>query len=114
MRSNPECAGPRNHQLRGDDTGIDTHGGVAEGAPCRVGGDGEHRSLLDCTARGVGSPRVASTTGRYAATSAGAGTRQKDGSDRLRVDSTVAQLRLATEFLPAGGSSVHAAHAGAG
>ena len=42
------------------------------------------------------------------------GARQKDRSDRLRVDSAPAQLRLAAGFVSSRRSSVHAAHAGAG
>ena len=48
------------------------------------------------------------------ATGAGAGRGQKDGSDRLRMDSAAAQLRLAAGFVPAGGNHMHAAHPGAG
>jgi hypothetical protein len=50
----------------------------------------------------------------HAATGAGAGAGQKDGCERLRMDSAAAQLRLAAGIVPAGGSRVHAAHAGAG
>jgi hypothetical protein len=45
---------------------------------------------------------------------AGAGTGQEIGPDRLRVDPTAAQLRLAAGFVPAGRSDLHAAHVGAG
>src|SRR5579864_7061343 len=42
------------------------------------------------------------------------GTGQEIGPDRLRVDPTAAQLRLAAGFVPAGRSDLHAAHVGAG
>src|SRR5579864_7639769 len=42
-----------------------------------------------------------------------AGTGQEIGPDRLRVDPTAAQLRLAAGFVPAGRSDLHAAHVGA-
>jgi hypothetical protein len=114
MRSDPGWERPRKSQLRGDDARIDRHGGVAESATGRVGGDGEHRGVLDCTARSVGSARSAIAAGGYTATGAGAGAGQKDGPDRLRVDSAAAQLRIAAGFVPTGGSGLHAADAGAG
>src|SRR6202030_3364011 len=98
----------------GNDRRTVTHGGVAESTAGRVGGDGKHRSVLDCPARGAGSARSATAAGRYSAADASAGTGQKIGPDRLRVDSTAAQLRLAARFVPAGGSGVHAADASAG
>ena len=39
---------------------------------------------------------------------------KKSRPDRLRVDSTAAQLRFAARFVPAGGSGVHATDASAG
>jgi len=42
------------------------------------------------------------------------GAGQKDGPDGLRVDSAAAQLRIAAEFVPTGGSGLHAADTGAG
>src|SRR5262252_3808537 len=38
---------------------------------------------------------------------AGAGTRQENRSDRLRMDSTAAQLRIVARFLPAPGTNLH-------
>ena len=104
----------RNRQLRGDHGGIDSYGGVAESATGRVGGDGEHRSLLDCSARGVGSVRSGSAARGSTATGAGARARQKDRPDGLRVDSAAAQLRIAAGFVSTGGIGLHAADAGAG
>ena len=64
----------RNRQLRGERRrNYDTC--MAEwlkNASGRIGGDGEHRSLLDCSARGVGSARSASAASGYTATGAGA------------------------------------------
>jgi hypothetical protein len=39
---------------------------------------------------------------------------QEDGPDGLRVDSAAAQLRIASQFVPTGGSGLHAADTGAG
>jgi hypothetical protein len=70
--------------------------------------------LLDCPTRGAGSARSAGAAGGHTTADAGAGTGQEIGPDRLRVDPTAAQLRLAAGFVPAGRSDLHAAHVGAG
>src|SRR5579863_4147791 len=114
------CAATRDRSARevarlwGNDRRAATHGGVAEDPAGRVGGDGKHRGLLDCSARGVRRTGVTVAAGGYPAAGKGTGAGQKDRSDRLRVDSTAAQLRLAARFVPAEGGGVHAAHAGAG
>src|ERR1700722_7651522 len=114
MRSDRGGERSRNRQLRGDDGGTDTHGGVAESTAGRVGGIRKHRSVLDCPARGAGRARFASAAGGYTATGAGARAGQKDRPDGLRVDSAAAQLRITAGFVSTGGSSLHAADAGAG
>src|ERR1700722_27267 len=48
MRSDRGGERSRNRQLRGDDGGTDTHGGVAESTAGRVGGIRKHRRGLDC------------------------------------------------------------------
>src|SRR5436305_4857446 len=114
MRSDRGWEWSRNRQLRSDDAGTATHGGVAESATGRVGGDGEHGGVLDCPARSSRSARFAGAAGGYTATGRGAGTRPKNRPHGLRVDSAAAQLRLAAGFVPTEGSGVHAADAGAG
>src|SRR6516162_3991553 len=104
----------RNRQLQSNDAGIAAPGGVAESTSGRVGGDGEHGSLLDCSPRGVRSARFASLSGGYATTGAGTGAGQENRSQRLRVDAAAAQLRTAAGFVPAGGSGMHAANPGTG
>jgi hypothetical protein len=114
MRSDRGGERSRNRQLRGDDGGIDSLGGMAQATSARVGRDGERRSLLDCSARGVGGARFAGAAGGYTTAGAGSGAGQKDGPDGLRVDAAAAQLRIASQFVPTGGSGLHAADAGAG
>src|ERR1700723_714639 len=104
MRSDRGGERSRNRQLRGDDGGTDTHGGVAESTAGRVGGIRKHRSVLDCPARGAGRARFASAAGGYTATGAGARAGQKDRPDGLRVDSAAAQLRITAGFVSTGGS----------
>src|SRR6516225_8334661 len=114
MRCDPGGERSRNCQLRGDDAGITAPGGVAESTSGKVSSDGEHGSLLDCSARGVRSARFASLAGGYATTGAGTGAGQENRSQRLRVDAAAAQLRTAAGFVPAGGSRLQAADAGTG
>src|SRR5499427_7354755 len=113
MRSDPGWEGSRDCQLWGNDAGTGAHGGMAESPTSRVGGDGEYGSLLDCSPRDIGSPRFQNAAGGYTPTGAGAGSRQEDRPNRLRVDSAAAQLWVVARFVPAGGNRVHAADAGA-
>src|ERR1700751_946723 len=73
----------RSSSLWGHDRRADTHGGVAESTAGRVGGQGKHRGVLDCPARGAGSARFASAAGGYPAAGASAGAGQKIGPERL-------------------------------
>src|SRR5262249_42768972 len=71
VRSNAGQKRSGSSQLWGNDRRTDTHGGVAESTAGRVGGDGKHRRVLDCPARGAGRARSAGAAGGYTATGAG-------------------------------------------
>src|SRR5215831_9572074 len=100
MRSDGGWKGSRNCQLRSDDAGVAAHGSLAESAAGGIGGDGEHRGLLDCSARGVGGAGLAGAAGEHSPVSAGTGAEQKKRPHGLRMDSAAAQLWIAAGFVP--------------
>src|SRR5436309_9374555 len=114
MCSDSGWKGARNRQFRSDDPGVDSHGGVAESAAGGIGGDGEHRGLLDRSARSVGGAGPADAAGERPAVSASTGTGQEKRSHGLRMDSAAAQLRITAGLIPTGGKRVHAANSGTG
>src|SRR5271157_2817944 len=72
---------------------------MAEAVASRVGGDGEHRGVLDSGAGDSGEFPVGSSVGGYPAAVAGAG--PENGCKRRRVDSDSAQSWIAARLLPA-------------
>src|SRR5215469_3970836 len=86
MRSDPGWERSRDCRLWGNDARTGAHGGMVESPTGRVSSDGEYGSLLDCSPRGIGRAKFQSAAGGYTPTGAGAGARQEDRPDRLRVD----------------------------
>src|ERR1022692_4203317 len=93
-------------------SGTRKDGRVVKTAPGGIGGNGEHRGVLDCASGGVGGAWIGSAAGEHPRTDPRTRTTQ-DGPDRLPVDSTAAQLRIAARIVPAPGADLHAANAGA-